>query len=75
MAATRGQQIQDRCRCEVMRHHVLHQADREAGAKVRGSAELATRASLLNSDAQPSRGVLGTCLRVEAPHQPVSQEE
>jgi hypothetical protein len=44
MAATRGQQIQDRCRPDATRHHSLCRPDREAGVKVRGStAELATR--------------------------------
>jgi len=44
MAATRGQQIQDRCHCDVMWHHFLRRPDREAGAKARGSAaDLASR--------------------------------
>jgi len=66
MAATRGQQIQDRCHCDVMWHHFLRRPDREAGAKARGSAaDLASREPAYWSiDAQLSRGVLGTCLRV-----------
>jgi hypothetical protein len=43
MAATRGQQMQDQCRCQVVWHHILRSADREAGAKTRGvAAELVT---------------------------------
>jgi hypothetical protein len=38
MAAMRGQQVQDQCRCEVEWHRVLRQADREAGAKMHGVA-------------------------------------
>jgi hypothetical protein len=78
MAATRGQQIQDQCRCQVVRHHVLRRTDREAGAKTRRvAAGLATPApAYRNSDAQSSRGMLGTCLRVgSAALAPVSQEE
>jgi hypothetical protein len=45
MAATRGQQIQDPCRCQVIRQHVLHRADRESGAKTWGvAAQVATPA-------------------------------
>jgi hypothetical protein len=73
MAATRGQQIQDQCRRQLVRHPVLRRADREAGAKTWGvAAELATPPPAWrnrNSDAQPSRGVLGTCSASEAPHQ------
>jgi len=44
MAATRGQQIQERCHRHVMGHHSLRRPDREAGAKACGSAAaLATR--------------------------------
>ncbi len=44
MAATRGQQTQDRCHCDATRHHFLRRHDREAGAKMRGSTVgLATR--------------------------------
>jgi hypothetical protein len=78
MAATRGQQIQDLCRCQVIRHHVLHWADREAGVKTRGvAAELATPPPVYRkSDTRSSRGVLGTCLRVgSTASAPVSQEE
>ncbi len=43
MAATRGQQIQDRCCRQVMEHHFRCRPDREAGVKVRRSmAELVT---------------------------------
>lgn len=38
MAATRGQQIQDRCQSEATRHHTLCRPDREAGAKTSGLA-------------------------------------
>ena len=42
MAAMRGQQVQDQCGGNVVWHHVLRRADREAGAKTRGvAAELA----------------------------------
>ena len=44
MAAMRGQQVQDQCRGDVVWHHVLRRADREAGAKTRGvAAQLAIR--------------------------------
>jgi hypothetical protein len=44
MAATRGQQVQERWRPDATRHHFLCGPDREAGAKVHGSmAELARR--------------------------------
>ena len=33
MAATRGQQIQDRCQRDATRQHPLYRPDREAGAK------------------------------------------
>jgi hypothetical protein len=46
MAATPGQQIQDRCHRDVMWHYFLCRPDREAGAKTRGSAaELAAQES------------------------------
>jgi hypothetical protein len=38
MAATRGQQIQDRCYGDATRHQFLYRPDREAGAKTPGSA-------------------------------------
>jgi hypothetical protein len=38
MAARRGQQVQDRHHGELVRYQLLHWADREAGAKVRGVA-------------------------------------
>jgi hypothetical protein len=45
MAATRGQQIRDRCHRDIVWHHFQRRPDREAGPKVRGSAaDLATRA-------------------------------
>jgi hypothetical protein len=44
MAATRGQQIQERYHRHVMWRHFLCRLDREAGAKARGStAKLVTR--------------------------------
>jgi len=44
MSAMRGQQVQDQHHGEVVRYHVLRQADREAGAKMRGVAvECASR--------------------------------
>jgi hypothetical protein len=38
MAATQGQQIQDRCHHDVVWHSFLGRPDREAGAKTCGSA-------------------------------------
>jgi hypothetical protein len=38
MAATRGQQIQDRCHGDEMWHHFLRRLDREVGVKTRRSA-------------------------------------
>jgi hypothetical protein len=40
MAATPGQQIQDRCHRDVMWHYFLCRPDREAGAKTRGSQQI-----------------------------------
>lgn len=38
MAATRGQQVQDRCHRDAMQDHFLRRTDREAGVKRRGPA-------------------------------------
>jgi len=66
MAAMRGQQVQGQHHGAVVRYHVLRQADREAGAKVRGVAlECASRESgYRRRNAQLSQGELGPCLRV-----------